>query len=100
MGMSKKYTWHEAKRQANLEKHQLDFIDADYVIESPFRLDIETERNGERRQQSFAYVFEQLLVLTVVYLPKKTPHIISFRPAKRSEREVYYDWLENDYNDH
>ncbi len=98
--MSKKYTWHEAKRQANLEKHPLDFIDADYVIESPYRLDIETERNGERRQQSFAYVFEQLLVLTVVYLPKKTPHIISFRPAKRSEREVYYDWLENDYNDH
>jgi uncharacterized DUF497 family protein len=96
--MSKKYTWHEAKRQANLEKHQLDFIDADYVIESPYRLDIETVRTGERRQQSFSYVYEQLMVLTVVYLPNEA-RIISFRPAKRSEREVYYDWLENDYND-
>jgi len=35
----------------------------------------------------------------VVYLPGETPHIISFRPAKRSEREVYHDWLENDYDD-
>jgi uncharacterized DUF497 family protein len=97
--MSIKYTWHEAKRQANLEKHKLDFMDADYVIESPYRLDIETVRNGETRQQSFAYVFEQLMVLTVVYLPNEAPHIISFRPAKRSEREVYYDWLENNYDD-
>jgi len=28
-----------------------------------------------------------------------TPHIISYRRAKRSEREVYHDWLENDYDD-
>jgi uncharacterized DUF497 family protein len=97
--MDIKYTWREAKRLANLEKHRLDFIDADYVIESPYRLDIETIRNGEYRQQSFAYVFERLMVLTVVYIPNKKPHIISFRPAKNSEREVYYDWLENDYND-
>ena len=97
--MSIKYSWREIKRQANLEKHRLDFDDADLVIDSPYRLDIETVRNGERRQQSFAYVFDLLTVLTVVYLPDETPHIISFRPAKRSEREVYYDWLENDYDD-
>ena len=97
--MSMTFTWREAKRQANLEKHRLDFLDADLVIGSPYRMDIETERNGERRQQSFAYVFDRLTVLTVVYLPGDTPHIISFRPAKRGEREVYYDWLENDYDD-
>jgi uncharacterized DUF497 family protein len=97
MGM--KYTWREAKWQANLEKHRLDFKDADLVLDSPYRMDIETVRNGERRQQSFAYVFDVLTVLTVVYLPDETPHIISFRPAKRSERGVYYDWLENDYDD-
>jgi len=94
-----KYSWLEAKRQANLVKHHLDFVDADLVIESPYRMDVETERNGECRQQSFAYVFDLLVVLTVVYLPGETPHIISLRPAKRSEREVYYDWLENDYDD-
>jgi len=97
--MSTQYTWQEIKRQANLIKHKLDFMDADWVLESPYRLDIETERNGEHRQQSFAYVFDLLMVLTVVYLPGNTPHIISYRPAKRSEREVYHDWLENDYDD-
>jgi hypothetical protein len=97
--MGAKYTWREAKRKANLEKHRLDFKDADLVIENPYRMDIESARNGEQRQQSFAYVFDQLTVLTVVYLPDETPRIISFRPAKRSEREVYYDWLENDYDD-
>lgn len=97
--MSRQYSWQEIKRQSNLLKHKLDFMDADWVLESPYRLDVETERNGERRQQSFAYVFDLLMVLTVVYLPGNTPHIISYRRAKRSEREVYHDWLENDYDD-
>lgn len=97
--MSTKYTWHESKRQSNLEKHRLDFKDSDVVIDSPYRLDITSSRNGEQRQQSFAYVFGHLTVLTVVYLPGETPHIISFLLAKRSEREVYHDWLENDYDD-
>lgn len=96
--MAKKYTWHEIKREANINKHKLDFIDACLVLESPFRMDMSTERNGENRQQSFAYVFDVLMVLTVVYLPLENPHIISFRPAKRSEREAYHDWLENDYD--
>jgi uncharacterized DUF497 family protein len=97
MGM--KYNWDEAKRQANLHKHGLDFMDADLVLEHPYRLEIDTERNGERRRQAFAYVFDILMVLTVVYLPGEIMRIISFRPAKRSEREAYYDWLENDYDD-
>ena len=50
-------------------KHHLDFLDADLVLESEFRLEVETIRNGEHRQQAFAYVFEMLKVLTVVYLP-------------------------------
>lgn len=95
-----KLTWNNRKREINLEKHQLDFIDADLVLTSPYRLDVPSERNGEIRMQSFAYTFDVLMVLTVVYLPgEEWQHIISFRPAKRNEREVYYDWLENDFDD-
>ncbi|QFY44522.1 BrnT family toxin [Candidatus Methylospira mobilis] len=82
-----------------MEKHRLDCNDADLIIATPYRLDIETGRNGERGQQAFAYVFDRLTVLTVVYLPGKTPHIISFRPAKRSEREAYHDCARSDYQD-
>lgn len=57
---------------------------------------MDSERRGERRRQAFAYVFEVLTVLTVVYLPGDTLRIISFRPANRHEREKYHEWLEID----
>jgi uncharacterized DUF497 family protein len=94
-----RYTRDEIKRESNLAKHGLDFKDAGWVLDSPFRLDIESLRNGEARIQSFAYVFEKLTVLTVVYVPGARVRIISFRPASRVEREIYHDWLENDFID-
>ncbi|AGX87544.1 BrnT family toxin [Candidatus Symbiobacter mobilis] len=96
--MNTRYFWDDAKRQGNLEKHGLDFSDADLVLTSNYRLDLPSERNGERRVQSFAYVFEVLTVLTVVFLPgAEGLRIISFRRANRSEREVYHDWLDHDW---
>ena len=96
--MKIKYSWHEEKRISNLAKHHLDFLAADLVLESPYCWVIESARNGEIRHQAFAYVFEVLTVLTVVYLSGEQPHIISFRPAKQTEKEIYHDWLENDFD--
>ncbi len=61
--MGTKLTWDETKRQINLQKHGLDFADAGCVLDSPYRLDIPTERNGEARTASFAYVFGKLATL-------------------------------------
>lgn len=98
--MNALYFWDETKRLANLDKHGLDFSDADLVLESHYRLDIPSERNGERRVQSFAYVFEVLTVLTVVFLPDADGfRIISFRRANRSERRAYHEWLGNNDDD-
>ena len=92
--MRNQYTWNETKRIANLEKHHLDFSDADLVLENTIKLTIDIERNGEHRKQVFAYVLEVLTVLTVVYTERNnTMRIISFRPAKQTEREAYYEWL-------
>lgn len=95
--MRSRLTWSEQKRAANLDKHHLDFADAGWVLDSPFRLDVASIRNSEGRMQSFAYVFDRLAVLTVVHLPGEQHHIISFRTASEEEREVYHEWLENDY---
>ena len=95
--MKSRLTWNEPKRAINLDKHNLDFADAGLVLDSPFRLDVESVRNNEERTQSFAYVFDCLAVLTVVHLPGKHFHIISFRRASKEEREVDHEWLENDY---
>ena len=98
--MANQYSWKETKRRANIVKHGLDFMDADLVLKSQYRFEIESPREGEERKQVFAYVFDVLAVLTVVYLPNKdTPHIISFRHAHRDEQEIYHDRLENDYDE-
>ena len=97
--MSIPILWDESKRQANLEKHGLDFVDAPMVLESPFRLDVRSVRGGEPRMQSFAYVFDVLAVLTVVHVAREDAlRIVSFRPASEVERNAYLGWLEEDFN--
>lgn len=88
--------WDESKRQRNIIKHNLDFAKAGCVLESPFRLDVDTVRNNEYRTQSFAYVFNCLAVLSVVHTGEGG-RIVSFRRASREEREVYHEWLENEF---
>ena len=69
------------------------------VLDSPYRLDIDTVRGGEPRTQSFAYVFDVLTVLTVVHVVREdTLRIVSFRPASEEERTAYHGWLHNDHN--
>lgn len=93
------YEWDETKRAANLKKHGLDFADADTVFESEYVLIVDSPRHGEDRKQAFAYVFEVLAVLTVAFVPGERYRIVSFRPAKRKEREKYHAWLEKDRDD-
>lgn len=95
--MKSRFTWNAQKQANNLDKHHLDFADAGLVLDRRFRLDVESVRNNEKRTQSFACVFDRLAVLTVVHLPGTQPRIISFRTASEEEREVYHEWLENDY---
>ncbi len=97
--MTDQYSWKETKRRANIVKHGLDFIDAGLVLESKYKFEIDSPRGDEKRKQVFAYVFDVLAVLTVVYLPGDVQHIISFRHAHRDEQEIYHDWLENDYDE-
>jgi uncharacterized DUF497 family protein len=96
--MSSRFTWNDVKRAKNLAKHGLDFGAAGMVLDNPYRLDVSSVRKDETREQSFAFVFERLAVPTVVHMPGVQPHIISFRPASRVEREIYHEWLENDFD--
>ncbi len=94
------YEWDETKRQVNLEKHGLDFEDARLVYESRYRFDLPIERNGEKRLQMFAYVFDLLTVLTLVVNQRgERVRCISFRRAHTEEIEVYHDWLANEFKD-
>lgn len=92
--MADELVWDTAKRVSNLEKHGLDFAQAEKVLNSPYRLDVETIRQGEKRILSFAYVLGYLAVLTLVHTKRgSVSRIISFRHASTLEREKYYEWL-------
>ena len=95
--MRNKLTWDETKRQTNLQKHGLDFADANEVLQSSYRWDIDIVRSGEIQTQSISYVMGFLAVLAVVHTNREdATRIISFRVGSQKEREAYYVWLENE----
>jgi uncharacterized DUF497 family protein len=85
-----RYEWDEDKRQANLQKHGLDFLDGPLVLEAEERAVFPARYEQEERFKAIALVGETYLV--VVYTERDTAtRIISFRPANRSERRRYED---------
>ena len=88
--------WDEAKRAVNLSKHGLDFADADDVLKSRLRLDVNSERNGQLRTLSMSYALGVLAVLVLVHFQTDAAvRVISFRRASRHERNLYDERLEN-----
>jgi hypothetical protein len=84
------YEWDEAKREANLSKHGLDFADAYLVCEDPERLTLISARRGEQRNMDLALVEVQGKLLCVVYTERANKvRVISFRRASRKERKLY-----------
>jgi uncharacterized protein len=84
------FTWDEAKRQANLAKHGLDFADAAKVFAGPMVL-FEDNRveYGEQRMIGVG-LLDYLVVLIVHVESDETIRIISMRKADGNETDLYY----------
>ncbi len=85
-----KFTWDETKRQANLQKHGLDFADAEKVFSGPMAL-FEDQRNdyGEQRMIGIGQL-ESLVVLIVHVETDEQIRIISMRKADSDETDLYF----------
>jgi uncharacterized DUF497 family protein len=84
------YEWDEAKREANLRKHRLDFRDAYLVYDHPDKITFRMQRGTELRFQDIALVEISGNVLSLVYVLRAgSVRVISFRYASRRERRVY-----------
>lgn len=84
------FVWDEAKRQANLQKHGLDFADAETVFNQPLIL-FEDNRADYGEQRMVAIGLLQMLVVVVVHVENdNTIRIISMRGATRHETNTYY----------
>jgi uncharacterized DUF497 family protein len=85
-----RYTWDEAKRQANLSKHGLDFADAEKVFSGPLVL-FEDRRHDYGEQRMIAIgLLDSLLVLIVHVESDEEIRIISMRKAEYHEADLYY----------
>ncbi|MSQ72682.1 MAG: BrnT family toxin [Betaproteobacteria bacterium] len=82
------YEWDEAKRQGNLRKHGLDFMDADLVFEAPVKVTVDAIHPDGDRVADLAEVNGRVLML-VYALRRQTVRCISLRVASRRERKLH-----------
>ena len=82
-------TWDEAKRQANITKHGIDFVDCEALFDAPLvTREDNREAYGEQRLQSYGLI-NNTVVFMVWTDREPGPHIISIRRAKRHEQQIY-----------
>lgn len=92
----KQFEWDELKRENNIEKHGLDFVDGIKVFEDTYHIERLDNRFSyeEPRFQSIGKVKVEghEFIVFLVWTPRnKKKRIISCRLAHKTERRVYYE---------
>ena len=84
------FEWDEAKRQANILKHGIDFVDATWAFSGRF---IETEDRrrdySERRYRVVGRLGDAVIQVAYTWRGERR-RIISARRAGRNDRRAYY----------
>ena len=84
------FEWDEAKRQANILKHGIDFVDAIAIFLGRVEENEDRRRNyGEQRFRNFGETDGEVLHVVSTWRGEKR-RIISARRARRNERRAYY----------
>jgi len=87
------YEWDEAKNQANIRKHGIDFRDAVRVFDRPTLDAVDSRQDyGEVRVNSIG-VLGSLLVATITHTDREGRNrLISARTATQPERAAYAEF--------
>ena len=85
------FEWDEIKRQKNLAKHHIDFLDVMRVFDGPV-FERMNSRRGEVRVVAVGSV-ENIEIVVVYVMRGKRRRIISARRAHRHERQDYANHL-------
>ena len=83
------FEWDEAKRQSNLAKHGLDFVDAQAIFDGRPRLDVVAAYEAERRRLSIGQLGNLLVVVVWTVRDFGVCRIISVRRARDGEKRQY-----------
>jgi uncharacterized DUF497 family protein len=88
-GNVRTFGWDENKRQANVAKHGIDFVDAQDVFKDPAAFTYRSRQpTNERRFVTIGSV-KGVLVAVISASREGTVRIISARVARRTERKMY-----------
>ena len=90
-----RFAWDEAKREANIRKHGIDFIGSEELFEG-YTVTIEVDRfdYGEQRFVTFG-ILEGRVLAAAHTESADVIRIISIRKATRREEESYFSSLAN-----
>jgi uncharacterized DUF497 family protein len=90
-----RFRWNDQKRDSNLDKHGLDFVDAPEVF-AGLTLTVKDERfeYGEHRFKTLGMLKDIVVVVAHTETDEEI-RIISMRKATRNEKEKYFQSLAN-----
>jgi len=78
-------TWNEAKRQANIRKHGLNFDGCDVLFDYPVLVEEDTrEAYGEQRLTAIGFLDRRVVHMTYTEIPDGL-NVISLRRATKHE---------------
>ncbi len=85
------FTWDETKRQANLNKHGIDFADVIRIFEG-YTLTMEDTRNAydESRFWTIGILGATPILVVHTYVGEKTIRLISARRATKHEQKRFF----------
>ena len=90
------FEWDEAKRQENLRKHRIDFVDVPAMLSGPMLTSLDLrEEYGEDRWRGIGFLSSIVAVVVWAERVEDVIRIISARKATRQEREQYERYLRN-----
>ena len=85
-----RYTWHELKRQRNLNTRGLDFTEAEKVFTGPtFTFEDDREDYGEQRWVTLGLLGDGVMVIVHTETEEEI-RIISMRKANKNEQLIFF----------
>jgi uncharacterized DUF497 family protein len=82
------FEWDELKREANLRKHGIDFLDVRKIFDEQ-RIFYRSDRKGESRYLVLG-LLDRIVVAVAVTIRRHRCRLISARRASKNERKTYH----------
>ncbi len=90
------FTWDEKKRQANIRKHGIDFVDAPEIFAGPMLVAVDTREDyGEMRLVGIGTLRSRCVVTIFIEKDGDTIRVISIRKATEYEKRNFEKAIKN-----